>query len=421
MSALILVADADPFDLRLLSELCSTLGYDVVTAADGGAVLDAVARERPDLVLMDVALPVMDGLQVLRILKADQDLAQVPVVLVTAQRRRRGAAARRRDGRRRLRHQAVPQLRDPAAPAQRAAPARGARRRLGRAGAGRAPGHRRSADRRRHHQPAAHQPRLRVHARGALQPSAELRGRALRELRADRHRASAAARRRACWSSSPARCAVASAASTICFAPSADEFTILLPETDARGCRIVVDRLEATTARDELFDADVRPRPSIAVASACYPSRKVDDGEALWRGVAESCGIKAEGLLALHARPERASASLSACQARSRICARLAGVVMPFVYFIVMVGVLVFVHELGHFLWAKLFGVRVLRFSLGFGPRIAGFHRGGTEYVISALPLGGYVRMLGENPRDEVAHARPRRLVRAQVDLRGAS
>src|SRR4051812_12274501 len=78
---------------------------------------------------------------------------------------------------------------------------------------------------------------------------------------------------------------------------------------------------------------------------------------------------------------------------------------MPFVYFIVMVGVLVFVHELGHFLWAKLFGVRVLRFSLGFGPKIAGFHRGGTEYVLSALPLGGYVRMLGENPRDDVRGA----------------
>ena len=75
---------------------------------------------------------------------------------------------------------------------------------------------------------------------------------------------------------------------------------------------------------------------------------------------------------------------------------------MPFVYFIVMVGVLVFVHELGHFLWAKVFGVRVLRFSLGFGPKIASLHHGGTEYVLSALPLGGYVRMLGEHPRDEV-------------------
>ncbi|MFI5308673.1 MAG: site-2 protease family protein [Polyangiales bacterium] len=78
---------------------------------------------------------------------------------------------------------------------------------------------------------------------------------------------------------------------------------------------------------------------------------------------------------------------------------------MPVLYFVVMVGVLVFVHELGHFLWARVFGVRVLRFSLGFGPRIAGFQRGGTDYVISALPLGGYVRMLGENPRDEIRPA----------------
>jgi regulator of sigma E protease len=76
---------------------------------------------------------------------------------------------------------------------------------------------------------------------------------------------------------------------------------------------------------------------------------------------------------------------------------------MDLVYFIVLVGVLIFVHESGHFLWAKLFGVRVLKFSLGFGPRIAGFSRGGTEYVIAAVPLGGYVRMLGETPHDEVS------------------
>ena len=75
---------------------------------------------------------------------------------------------------------------------------------------------------------------------------------------------------------------------------------------------------------------------------------------------------------------------------------------MEVVYFIVLVGVLVFVHELGHFAWAKFFGVRVLKFSLGFGPRIAGFTRGGTEYVIATFPLGGYVRMLGESPHDDV-------------------
>jgi len=83
MSALVLVADADPFNLHLLSELCGSLGYEVMTAADGGAVLDAMARQRPSLVVMDVRLPVMDGLSVLGILKADRGLSGVPVVLVT--------------------------------------------------------------------------------------------------------------------------------------------------------------------------------------------------------------------------------------------------------------------------------------------------------------------------------------------------
>ena len=81
MSALVLVADSDPFNLRLLSELCATLGYEVMTAADGGAVLDAMARQRPSLVVMDAGLPVMDGLAVLRILKADAGLCDVPVLL----------------------------------------------------------------------------------------------------------------------------------------------------------------------------------------------------------------------------------------------------------------------------------------------------------------------------------------------------
>ncbi|UJR82019.1 RIP metalloprotease RseP [Sandaracinus amylolyticus] len=76
---------------------------------------------------------------------------------------------------------------------------------------------------------------------------------------------------------------------------------------------------------------------------------------------------------------------------------------MAVVYFVVLVGVLIFVHELGHFAWAKFFGVKVLKFSLGFGPRIAGVQRGDTEYVIAAFPLGGYVRMLGENPNDTVS------------------
>ena len=65
------------------------------------------------------------------------------------------------------------------------------------------------------------------------------------------------------------------------------------------------------------------------------------------------------------------------------------------VAFLIVIGVLVFVHELGHLIAAKSVDIEVPRFSIGFGPRIAGFHWGETEYVISALPLGGYVRMAG--------------------------
>lgn len=68
--------------------------------------------------------------------------------------------------------------------------------------------------------------------------------------------------------------------------------------------------------------------------------------------------------------------------------------------FIFVLGVIVFVHELGHYLMARRHGVRVLTFSLGFGPKLVRWVRGGTEYCISAIPLGGYVKMAGENPED---------------------
>jgi regulator of sigma E protease len=68
-----------------------------------------------------------------------------------------------------------------------------------------------------------------------------------------------------------------------------------------------------------------------------------------------------------------------------------------------LLGGLIFIHELGHFLVAKAFGVKVLRFSLGFGPRILGFTRGETDYRISLLPLGGYVKMAGDDPSEELA------------------
>jgi regulator of sigma E protease len=68
--------------------------------------------------------------------------------------------------------------------------------------------------------------------------------------------------------------------------------------------------------------------------------------------------------------------------------------------FLFVLGVLVFVHELGHFLAARRLGVRVLTFSLGFGPKILKTKRGDTEYCISLIPLGGYVKMAGDSPDD---------------------
>lgn len=68
--------------------------------------------------------------------------------------------------------------------------------------------------------------------------------------------------------------------------------------------------------------------------------------------------------------------------------------------FILVLGVLILVHEWGHFVVARLFGVRVDVFSIGFGPRLFGWKRGATDYRISAFPLGGYVRMAGQDPSE---------------------
>ena len=84
--------------------------------------------------------------------------------------------------------------------------------------------------------------------------------------------------------------------------------------------------------------------------------------------------------------------------------------------FAFVLGVLVFVHELGHFLAAKRVGIRVLKFQLGFNPTILSFRRGDTEYGIGALPLGGYVKMAGENP-DDVERDKDGNVVRRQDEF----
>jgi len=87
---------------------------------------------------------------------------------------------------------------------------------------------------------------------------------------------------------------------------------------------------------------------------------------------------------------------------------------VSFLLAIVLFGVLIFVHELGHFVFAKISGVKVLKFSLGFGPRVIGRKIGETEYLISLLPLGGYVKMYGEDVGDEVSTEDAGRSFKAQ-------
>ena len=93
-----------------------------------------------------------------------------------------------------------------------------------------------------------------------------------------------------------------------------------------------------------------------------------------------------------------------------------------FLVFVLVFGVLVFVHELGHFVTAKLAGVKVEEFGFGFPPRLLAFRRGETEYSLNAIPIGGFVRMLGEdNPREERSFASAPKRWRAVILLAGAT
>ncbi len=71
--------------------------------------------------------------------------------------------------------------------------------------------------------------------------------------------------------------------------------------------------------------------------------------------------------------------------------------------FLIVLSVLIFVHEFGHFIMARFMGVRVLTFSFGFGPRIWGVKKGDTDYCLSLFPLGGFVKLFGDNPEDEIS------------------
>ena len=104
--------------------------------------------------------------------------------------------------------------------------------------------------------------------------------------------------------------------------------------------------------------------------------------------------------------------------------ANIYGFLQTMLPFLFVIGVLIFVHELGHFLVARWYGVKVLAFSLGFGPKLLKVTRGDTEYCVSVIPLGGYVKLAGEGADDGVSgdpteFASKSKWVRVQVYLAG--
>lgn len=278
MTTLVLVADADPFNLRLLSEACSTLGCEAISAADGVSVLDAVARQRPDLVLMDADLPGMNGLQVLQVLKGDAGYVDVPVVLAT----RDDDESTRMAG---LQMGAEDYISRPYRTFEIQQRVRNALR-MRRAGNGADGGGTLTAD------PVT----------GAGTPAQLFMSLDYEFTRAVRygHAMSCVVVRCENYSAIllrsgqqvsesdvlvPLSVALRSCIRNVdhLFRSAAGEFSILLPETGEDGCQIVVERLQTRIAEADLFASELSPRPDISVSATSYPTQTVRDGEALWK------------------------------------------------------------------------------------------------------------------------------------------
>jgi two-component system, cell cycle response regulator DivK len=84
MSGRILVVEDQPDNRRILHDLLTSAGYEIIQADDGEEALAAVARDRPDLILMDIQLPLLDGYEVTRRIKADPALRAIPIIVVTS-------------------------------------------------------------------------------------------------------------------------------------------------------------------------------------------------------------------------------------------------------------------------------------------------------------------------------------------------
>lgn len=289
MSALVLVADPDPFNLRLLHDACEAAGYDVVTAADGPEVLAMIARHPPDLLVLDAEMSEIDAFEILRILKADISLATIPVLLITEETdleaRRRGIDLGAEDYltrpyrvfeiQRRVRNVLRATRRDRLGIPESAPPAD-------------------------QHDPVT----------GAGTPSQLLISLDYEHTRAERykhpltcmvvrlanaHDVAAASR------DSRADRAMALIGSGLkgciravdhLFRLRRDEFCILLPETDEAGAGHVLRRLQRQIESGELWTEQIEPRPVVQIAMASIPDPRVKSGDDLLKRTRLALGRK---------------------------------------------------------------------------------------------------------------------------------
>lgn len=290
MSALVLVADPDPFNLRLLHEACEAAGYDVVTAAEGPEVLAMVARQPPDLLVLDAQMSEIDAFEILRILKADLSLATIPVLLVTdegdTKARRRGFDLGAEDYL--TRPYRVFEIQQRVRNVLRAT----RRDRLG--------------------IPESAPPADQYDSvTGAGTPSQLLISLDYEHTRAERYghpltcmvvrlaNAEQIAEANATASADRAMGLIGTGlkrcirAVDHLFRLRRDEFCILLPETDGAGASHVLRRLEEQARSGELWSERIEPRPEVAIALVSTPETSVKSGDDLLKRTRKALGTRA--------------------------------------------------------------------------------------------------------------------------------
>lgn len=281
MPGLVLLAESDPFNLRLLQELCEGAGFTVVTAGDGDTALNVIARQRPALIVLDASLRTPDGADVLEVLQSDPALAHIPVLLTNDagddEARRRGLALGAHDfvTRPYRVHEVEARIRN----ALRLAAAEGV------------------ADAARSDLAASPTDGLDplTHAGGAAQLRITLEYEATRAVRYE-HPIICVVLRIANFEQ-VAEASEESAAGLVVqlathvrhairgidhlFRSDTDELTVLLPETTSADAGVVIDRLR-DAARDA--SAAIEPRPAMELGSAAIePGSDITDGDTLWR------------------------------------------------------------------------------------------------------------------------------------------